>query len=47
MVHKKQIYLDATLFNCYFDEGRDLLHKATVGLFEEINKGKYTAYTSQ
>ena len=41
----QKIYLETTMFNYYFDSGRDA-HQDTVKLFEEIKAGKYQAYTS-
>ena len=40
-----KIYIETTLFNCYFDRDRDA-HSATIELFREIEAGKYQAYTS-
>ena len=40
-----KIYLETTMFNYYFDTERDA-HADTVKLFNEIQAGKYDAYTS-
>jgi hypothetical protein len=40
-----KLYLETTMFNYFFDEGRDG-HADTVRLFEEIREGKHEAYTS-
>ena len=42
----QKIYLETTMFNFYFDTGREA-HTATVKLFNEIAMGKYEAYTSR
>jgi len=44
-MRKQKIYLETSLFSYYFDEDRDA-HADTVQLFEDINLGKYEAYTS-
>ncbi|MCL2421515.1 MAG: PIN domain-containing protein [Defluviitaleaceae bacterium] len=44
-MRKPKIYLETTVFNHYFDVDREA-HVATVKLFEEIQNGKYDAYTS-
>jgi len=44
-MRKPKIYLETTMFNYYFDADRDA-HGDTVKLFEEIQAGKYEAYTS-
>ena len=44
-MRKPKIYLETTVFNHYFDTDREA-HAATVKLFEEIQAGKYEAYTS-
>jgi len=44
-MRKPKVYLETTIFNHYFDTDRDA-HAATVKLFEEIQAGKYEAYTS-
>lgn len=41
-----KIYLETTIFNYYFDVERDA-HPDTVKLFEEIEAGKYLAFTSR
>jgi len=41
-----KIYLETTLFNFYFDEGRGFAHESTRALFREIAAGKYKAFTS-
>ena len=41
----QKIYIETTLFNFYFDTGREA-HADTVKLFQEIAKRKYEAYTS-
>jgi len=40
-----RIYIETTLFNFYFDEGREA-HIDTVRLFEAVGAGKYDAFTS-
>ena len=45
-MRKQKIYLETTLFNHYFDEGRGLAHTSTVALFKEVEAGKYEAFTS-
>jgi len=45
-MRKLKIYLETTLFNFYFDVDRDA-HTATVRLFEDIQAGKYEAFTSR
>jgi len=40
-----KIYLETTVFNHFFDYDREA-HFATVKLFEEIQAGKYEAFTS-
>ena len=44
---KQKIYLETTMFNCYFDEDRGIAHDSTVRLFKDIANGKYEAYTSR
>jgi len=44
-MRKPKIYLETTLFNYYFEPGRDA-HADTVRLFAEIKSGKYAAFTS-
>lgn len=44
-MRKPRIYLETTVFNHYFDTDREA-HAATVKLFNEIQAGKYEAYTS-
>ena len=44
-MRKQRIYLETSLFSYYFDEDRDA-HADTVRLFEDIELGKYEAYTS-
>ena len=41
-----RLYLETTMFNYYFDIGRDG-HADTVRLFEAIGRGEYEAYTSE
>jgi predicted nucleic acid-binding protein len=42
---KPKIYLETTIFNHYFDTDREG-HADTIKLFEEMQAGKYVAYTS-
>ena len=44
-MRKQKIYIETTLFNYYFDEGREN-HPDAVRLFEDIAAGKYEAFTS-
>jgi len=44
-MRKPKIYLETTMFNYYFDVDREA-HGDTVKLFQEIQAGKYEAYTS-
>ena len=44
-MRKPSIYLESTIYNHFFDTDREA-HAATVKLFEEIQAGKYEAYTS-
>ena len=43
---KPKIYVETTLFNCYFQKEKEA-YADTVRLFEEIAAGNYEAYTSQ
>jgi len=45
LMRKPKIYLETTMFNHYFDTDREA-HAATVKLFEEVQSGKYEAFTS-
>ena len=44
-MRKPKIYIETTLFNYYFEPGREA-HADTVRLFAEIKSGKYAAFTS-
>jgi predicted nucleic acid-binding protein len=44
-MRKLKIYLETSVFNYYFDTERDG-HADTVKLFEEMQTGKYKAFTS-
>ena len=46
-MRKQKIYLETTLFNYYFDDGRGFAHDSTVALFDEIAAGKFEAFTSR
>ena len=45
IIEKLRLYLEATVFNYYFDEDRPG-HEDVLKLFEAIKAGKYEAYTS-
>jgi hypothetical protein len=45
-MRRAKIHLETTMFNYFFDTDRGEMHIGTVALFDEIQAGKYEAYTS-
>jgi predicted nucleic acid-binding protein len=47
MQHIPKLFIETTVFNFYFEGKQGQKQKDAIGLFEEIAKGKYEAFTSQ